>query len=271
MNTEVYNAENRTTGVIVPTNRINRLRHTARCCSFCRQNGHNITTCNDSRLTLFEELCKSQKTLFELEENPIEKFTDWAFEYYLSDSLLVKSFAIRKCGSTTRTPLINLIDTVVNYIYNIDTYSNANEDFIPLSQELQFHRFITGAAGLLLLQQNNNGEINNPNNSEIISRLEVIISNFILYGNLGNNIKYDVDLTNRSTSLCDCSICYESVEHINFVKFNCKHEFCKDCAKHILTNCEQYKTPTCALCRAEIKEITSKTEEVKEYISNIIM
>lgn len=280
MSIEHYSAENRNSNIngninrnsninnVAPTNRISRIRQIARCCSFCRQTGHNITNCQDNRLTTFEELCISQKNLFQLEENYIARFKDWLCSYYLNDSLIVKSFAIRKCGATTRTPVNGIIQIILNYIYNIyDTNSGESQDYIPLSsEELYVDRLRTGILGLLMIQNNNRNDL-----------LQNIITNYILYGILPDkifNIEYkiepnsDVNKNVLNKQMCDCNICYESVENVNFVKFNCNHEFCKICVKNILKNCNEYTIPTCAFCRAEIKEITTKTEQVKEYISN---
>ena len=55
----------------------------------------------------------------------------------------------------------------------------------------------------------------------------------------------------------------------NFVKLGCNHDFCKDCV--ISTMKTNHSTNLCcALCRAEVKSIESRTIETKNEIDNYI-
>jgi hypothetical protein len=68
---------------------------------------------------------------------------------------------------------------------------------------------------------------------------------------------------------CSCSICWDEKELINFVKLDCKHEFCKDCI--IATTAHNHgKVPCCALCRAEVRTVISRTDEIQREILHVI-
>lgn len=68
---------------------------------------------------------------------------------------------------------------------------------------------------------------------------------------------------------CSCSICWDDKELINFVKLDCNHEFCKDCI--IATTAHNHgKVPCCALCRAEVRTVISRTDEIQTEILQVI-
>lgn len=68
---------------------------------------------------------------------------------------------------------------------------------------------------------------------------------------------------------CSCSICWDEKELINFVRLDCKHEFCKDCIVATTTH-NNGKVPCCALCRAEVKTVISRTDEIQREILRVI-
>jgi hypothetical protein len=63
-------------------------------------------------------------------------------------------------------------------------------------------------------------------------------------------IKITMEKTNGNCTINECAICYETVNNMNFVALNCKHEFCKNCIKTYL-NTPQHNH-TCPMCREPI-------------------
>jgi hypothetical protein len=68
---------------------------------------------------------------------------------------------------------------------------------------------------------------------------------------------------------CSCSICWDERELINFVRLDCKHEFCKDCIIATTTH-NNGRVPCCALCRAEVRTIVSRSDGIQTEILRAI-
>ena len=70
--------------------------------------------------------------------------------------------------------------------------------------------------------------------------------------------------------LCECGICYEEKKVADHVKFNCNHEFCKDCVINTIKSRQNANNICCAFCRTEVKSIESRTNEVKAELGEYI-
>jgi len=296
MNVESRNSFHMNMNNQFPTNRINVLRNIARtnqrCCSFCRESGHIITNCNDGRLINFEILCNIQKTSFENNENPHSSFEEWLVEYYLENPEIMRAYAIRYCGSTTRTniqrniraimirfygedydvPLLVTDDTTPNYIPFPNILTNENLDDMVFSEnnfnDIESHLFqIVLAtrmnrqfglsipetiASLMDIYYNNNNNNNDDNNQQTNRKFD---------------IHTQVAAEENEDTICDCNICYESLNITKFVKLNCGHEFCKDCLKKSLKSCNMYQVPNCAYCRVPVSLITYKRHDIQMELS----
>ena len=91
-----------------------------RKCSFCRCAGHTIKTCNDERITCFEELCQLKKWEYNSTYVTGRCFAIWlatfACEYSTSLSV-IKAFAVRKCNALSRSYLGDHIEKIIYYFY----------------------------------------------------------------------------------------------------------------------------------------------------------
>ena len=246
MNIVNINPENRNAMVSIPTNIINNLRR--RCCSFCRQPGHNVTFCNDVRITIFELDCRIKSL-----EEPIYRFKTWLLQKYVESPLLVKSFAIRKCNCTLRSSLHQCIDSIKNYIFN-QYNEEETDDFIPFTTEDEMNaptnNNILALTGLLMLsgfRDDNILELILNSNSEIMKY------------NFTTTVK-ELEKKEQDEK-CDCSICLENLEKEKFVKLGCKHEFCGDCLIGTI-KATKANNPRCAFCREDITAIATYSSEI---------
>lgn len=248
--------------------RINILRNVVRrTCSFCRQPNHTISFCNDQRLHDFKILCENKKETLEITQVPHTKraFKEWIIEYSLENHNIVKAFAVRNCGSTTRTNIQGCIDLIVDYFY--DEYYGipdliSDEDFIPFPdileeqitpiQELVYITRMYRDFGLFLVDEIG-GILDNQRPFSIVSQ---VIEE--------NNTSCDCEC------VCDCDICYETYDKTKFVKLNCQHDFCKDCIKGILNSCNSIEGPKCAFCRDKITSMTFNNQTVKSEFDDLI-
>jgi hypothetical protein len=217
-------------------------------CSFCGVAGHNIRTCNDSRITDFELECVNAKTLCSIFVEPINCFKLWLIDYYLDgiNGTLVKAFAIRKCHCRISTTPDILIQRIISYFYD-DVFEEEEDYFIPFPPILD--NILTESNSLI----------------EEPQRKFNININTIIYQNENEDESQDQDH-------CECAICYEdAIPQTNSVTLNCNHEFCKDCFIGCLKNTPSYKElPSCALCRADINTITVYSESVKGELDDYL-
>ena len=79
----------------------------------------------------------------------------------------------------------------------------------------------------------------------------------------------DKIVENTSVVANECSICWDKKESVKFVKLNCNHEFCNECIIKTLA-ANKHRAPCCALCRADINNITSRSVDVQNEISNAV-
>ena len=215
---------------------INNNRH----CSFCNAIGHNIRSCDDTRLTDFENECLTTKNICDLTNDSRDSFKQWLLYYYMNvNNNLIKAFAIRKCNCVINSSPNLFIENIINYIYQERAEI---QDFIPFTEIV--------SALLLLSDDENNITRNKFTINKSIETLDEI----------------------KSTELCECAICYEDgLQNKNFITLNCEHKFCKDCFKGSLSHTPlSQEIPTCALCRTEILSIVIHEESVKDELSYLI-
>jgi hypothetical protein len=247
------------------------------CCSFCRQPGHNLTTCNSNRLREFEAICASQV----LQTNTQDDLKNWLCQNYMSDHLLIKAFAIKKFRVTTRTSIDNCIDLITQYIFA--TYKNNNENIEIIEHENQFENdlmtFIEELSTIREEEIQENRRISEIQQFRVMENMlmrEMFIS--MMSRIINRTVRDDhvrkfkiVSTFNECENpdhKCECNICYDEKELNKFVKLGCNHEFCKDCV--IETMKTSNNKLCCAFCRTEITGIESRTTEIKSEIDNYI-
>jgi hypothetical protein len=235
-----------------------------RRCSFCRQLNHTITYCNDSRLQDFKYLCDYQKMRFERTQipNPKDEFKSFVIGYYLENPQIVKAFSIRNCGSTTRTDIPTIVDTITNYFYDefydLPELIDANDDYIPFPNisEQDENNALDFLIDFMYYQNIFTNRGTHLNTQPLIT-----IHSHVIEDSLKENI--------TDCEECECNICYNSFDNKNFVKLNCSHEFCKSCIISILKT-RNYEGPKCAFCRTNIDCLTYRSHEVKKEFSCVI-
>ena len=232
-------------------NRINIVRNS--CCSFCRQPGHTINTCNDEALLIFEMSCINSKNLLENTVSPVDAFKRWLVGKFFENSVLVKSFAVRRCGCLLRSNIQQCLDAITHYIFNIHI-EEENNDFIPFSNEnATTDDAVMGLAGMLMLAGYSNEYI-----LDAIMKREQIVTTRNFTVTIEDLEKEEQQQNDRD---CECSICFESYKKDKIVKLNCNHTFCGDCVIETIKT-TKLANARCALCRADIKTIITYATEV---------
>jgi hypothetical protein len=197
------------------------------------------------------------KSYCEWTVNPRETFKEWLMAYAIEvDVFIVRAFAISKCHCRANLVIDILIDGIVNYMYE-NLEPNVASILFPdilTEDENTFYTDLQAIMSLLFLQNedvsSNNGHNLNRNRFNITAIVDPIDEE-------------------QGAKICDCAICYEeNIPKKNFVTLNCQHQFCKDCFKSSVENTPHNKySPTCALCRADISEISVYDESVKDGLA----
>jgi hypothetical protein len=73
-----------------------------------------------------------------------------------------------------------------------------------------------------------------------------------------NKLDYD--------SPTECPICLESHDSNNCVTTNCKHSYCGDCFKNMISMLKPYHSPLCPLCRSSVEELHVNSSKEKDFI-----
>lgn len=276
MSFDALNAEHRNAGLVIPVRR---------CCSFCRNPGHNISTCNDSRLYEFERLCiiKYRETIM-----IPGGFYNWLLQYAMNRPNIIKSYAVRFCNTISIRHTIyacigNIVIRIRNIVDNID--NNQQEQIPPMSQStINSNTFEERSGRAEILHQivpqilADRGEAQQfINLIQDGARHSADIALALMFINMINqlgrdNIKYNIEtkiVECLCTNECECGICYENKQKQVFVKLNCGHEFCKDCIKEYLKNVST-EEPQCAFCRTKIKNMELTSQEIRNEFNDLI-
>jgi hypothetical protein len=225
------------------------------CCSFCRNTGHNITTCNDLRLLDFERLCITRKTNLDS-----TAFYFWLLHYSMYNRNVTRSYAIRYCGCSIREYLMSCVNHIVRRISGLNGFQQPVEDVVQEETSSQ-NNYVNNGPRLM----------DETMFRDIVSRSD---QDFLrIFEDSMRSRKFNIQ-TNivecSQTNNCECSICYESKNKHEFIKLNCEHEFCKECIKQSLQNVTTEK-PLCAFCRSEIINMELTSQEVRNELNELIV
>tara|TARA_B100000214_G_scaffold280204_1_gene209888 strand:+ start:69 stop:575 length:507 start_codon:yes stop_codon:yes gene_type:complete len=114
-----------------------------------------------------------------------------------------------------------------------------------------------------MLQNINNLEHTNNLNltdQNIHTVLTASFDNLLSDNELTDNELTDNELTDKETQ---CMICYEDVDEINWIVFECKHQMCVECLQK-LYKYRGKKTITCPFCRFVIEKSIRNDEPIRE-------
>jgi len=262
MSLEYLNAENRNIRNVLPIRR---------CCSFCRNSGHNIQTCNDTRLYNFEAFC-----LFHYRTTTVELFKNILLEYSTSSPIVVRAYSSRFCGTNIRANLLNCVNAITLRIRNIISLEPATASQTPEPQMPEAGRTVE-------VDQPSNHNLDHATASgQDMSTYYQDVGQFIdmilnlrrsyLLNEYVSNRKFDIEreiINCDNTEQCECNICYENQSKQEFVQLNCGHEFCKDCIKQSLKNVRT-ENPQCAFCRSEIRKLSISNNEIYNQFDELL-
>jgi hypothetical protein len=250
------------------TNTVLRPRAT-RCCSHCGEEGHSIRTCNDDRIRELEVECARR-----IQHYTDEQFTQFLNTEFETEPTLIRALAIKNCRATTKTSKDEVVRAVSVYIRR--TYIYGARDI---------HDAFNGHSAFSNSERFREGEREEVTDA-IVQSMEYALRRDMLWHTLAtilmdfirdepNNKLNIISTVKNDENLdinqdCECNICYEEKKVSDFTKFNCNHEFCKDCVINTIKSRRNANNICCALCRTEVKSVETKTNEVKAEIDEYI-
>jgi hypothetical protein len=247
---------------------VRRRPRATRCCSHCGEEGHTIRNCNDDRIRELEVECA--RRIQHYTEDQFAQFLNTEFE---TEPTLIRALAIKKCRATTKTSKVEVVRAVSVYIRRTYIYGardiydafNGHSAFSNREREEVTDAMVQSMAyalrrEMLIYTMTNvfmNFIRNEHNDNEDDNKINII-----------STVKNDENLDIHQ--LCECSICYEEKKVGDFTKFNCNHEFCKDCVINTIKLRRNANNICCAFCRTEVKSVETKTNEVKAELDEYI-
>ena len=256
-------------------NKTKLTRGKPKCCSYCREEGHNITKC---RSTKIEELDKEgdEVGLFDIivllfcKSDLINHLVVYNTKYNLTkiwlNKLKKQEITVLSLKHNFHKPKKESIENQrkrLFYYYFDDRITiyrshNHTEYFDLLSEIRKFTKEQFKTYQKMYIDLIEEPELKQELKNELIR-----ISRE-LYQPKKFNIKV-TKIKKEKVEVEDCPICYEKMR--TTITTNCNHEFCDTCIKSYLECCG--KEPTCPMCRektVELKTTTKKTQQMlKKY------
>jgi hypothetical protein len=245
-------------------------------CSFCRLSGHNIRTCFENKVEVFE--MNMQTLCLRSQEHEFKNYLEIQLFSGELDIGFLREYAERKCdfiilsSIITEGNLYDIIDIITNYIYYIYKYQyeelseeNIGEEIVTLltnfREPVYRERRILESEG-----QNMAAALENDLSSAILFYDMMMAMNtenisVIEEEKVNHNIDIVLLQETDSNQIKECDICYETYSKNEFIKINCRHELCKNCIKRLII--KNKNKSSCPFCREKICKITVKTQEIR--------
>ncbi len=249
-------------------NFLTRTRQLIRRCSCCRNEGHNVTMCNDARLLNFRIILTTRRNeLREIHSIDInEKIAYFETWLYGQDQHLIKSYAMRFCGAYSRNNLQLCIQKIISLLWNVEA-----DIFGSQPQTYGIIHVYTPLPAVSIM------DIQDDSLNYLDLRLAEILAGLRNNRQVNDeNTKFEIN-----TVLCveveelesedDCNICYEKTKNRNMVTLNCNHKFCGQCVSQTLKKCNKFKLPNCAFCRTKIDCILVNDNKVMNILKENVV
>jgi hypothetical protein len=240
-------------------------------CSFCKEPGHNIKKCNDTRLLEFEHKCsmKVHKSMNLLD------FTFWISDEYSNNKHLLKSYAVKKglLKIKQRPIIMECCEVISRYICEIfkpEFLVEGNVDVSLESMILELADHFGNQSERVVMPQFEMED--NINASRVM--FELLMYNMFKHSSkLPSMYKISLNIENNENEdpheLCECGVCLDNNKLKDFIKFDCKHEFCKSCVIKLINtkkSSDVDNSSTCPYCRVEIQNLICKDIAVRDQI-----
>lgn len=251
------------------------------CCSYCRQEGHNITKCHSPKIAeldkrgddngLFDIIillfCNSSVVNRTIVYNERYNFTKKWLDKLTVQETKVLTFK-HEFHKTNKGESIENQKKRLFYYYFDDKITNYSlEEYTEMLYDIKdFPKEKFNIYSKMYVDLIEEPELKR----ELKNELKRI--SYHLYQSNKFNIKITKISTPKNLKPLsknqqipkDCPICYETMTRPKTITTNCNHEYCDTCIKSYLECCG--KEPTCPMCRERIVELKTPTKKTKQML-----
>jgi len=204
--------------------------------------GHNIKNCNSEDLKEFKIFILREKKLYINDDNKFKEVLE-------SQSLInIRGLAVNHCNESANTNNNIYINAIINKYkyYTIQMLDEEIENMIE--EDSTDNEIINEDYDLLSVSSYNSSLDDNENDElEITWTIDRTGTNNLINKKTIQDFPISY-IKNTTINILECNICYENQKIQNFIKLQCKHEFCNSCIDKQLFN----NISCCAFCREQI-------------------
>jgi len=246
------------------------------CCSYCREEGHNITKCGSPRIA---ELDKKGEEI---------GLFDIILLLFCNSNLVNRTIVFNEKYNFTKRWLNNLTNQEIKVLTHKFHETNKNESIENQKKRLFYYYFDDKITNYSLEEY-----------TEMLFDIKVFPKDkFNIYGNMYVDLieepELKRELKNELTRIShhlypsnkfnlkitkiykikmkqqkpkiqkDCPICYEIMKTKTLITTNCNHDFCDTCIKSYLDSCRKH--PSCPLCRESVMELKTPTKKTQQML-----
>jgi len=264
-------------------------------CSVCKLNGHDIRNCTDNKIQeLMNEKTRLYGTIYKNPDN-YNKIREWLssktsvelsilavklniptkYPKYIKIDYLLDKMMHEILSIQIDYILCKIYTEPINNITNIVQYENRKNvcgKVIDMMRRQQLYEpvfFIMQILNKIDLNENPREFMNYVRQNIMFTSLEnkqyfyacYFVCEYMIDAFLPKEKKWNVKINEIKTCKYDidkneCPICFDMYNIEKNVYTNCNHSFCAECIKKHLDTFLDKPVPTCAICRADITELS---------------
>jgi hypothetical protein len=224
-----------------------------KCCSYCKQPGHNISKCNATRLDELEKQARNASIFGDCIVDGTSKF----LRVWLNTLTNLELKALGYRFYSMENFKLKYNSDRETYIKNLASEFSWDEMPWPLPERLHDIPEETFCEFYELLLANTH-KIWHEYFEEVVNTHRPNARRF--------NIEANINLAKKSKETT-CPICLSNkIKSKNIITTNCNHEYCSECFAAYLQSVKSdiNKTPICACCREKITTIDVKDKNLQK-------
>lgn len=269
-------------------------------CAFCRGNGHNVKSCNNSEFKPYLARLENPFLQHTLTKKQIKNILN----KYNTAQIQILSVRINAPNGMPNLMIINLL---TKYYYNINKLMFERDADMELHNGIQIQQpveitYETDDSIFILRNypENSNGETRESFSiqrkwNQFLNNIKHNIENILCIRGANNHIIQEEDNEFDPAIVDDlfqngfikrewniqpyfssilhetdcCPICYE--KRVDTIQLNCTHSFCDSCLYTHLKSASPIRSPICPICRTNISSISTSNKKIYDKYKTVFL